>query len=237
MSSKIKEKIEKLFRKAESAEKIGSLEEAAIFSSKAQELLVQYNLEMSELDLGETKQEAIGFYVDLKARYGLNKTDGDWLIRLYSTISQFNFCKIVTKGNIGLTIVGEEHNIDMVDYICSNLIPTIKQLRLKAWKEYNGTEKTNTFKRGYYRGAVSGIHAKLREQRDRDSIKYEGLPGLILVSEKLVDEKMRELFPNLGVRRSRNLQGASGLTRGYADGKNIQINKGVSGRSNRLRLN
>lgn len=231
MSSKIKDKIEKLYKKAQSAEDIGSLEEAAIFMTKAQELLVQYNLELSDLNLEGEKQEAIRERVDLKEYHKWSKVDGDWLLRLYNVVSIFNFCKVVAHGTHAVSIVGEEQNVDMVKYICANIVPTVKSLRAKAWKQYEGFEKMNAFKRGYYRGAVSGLHTKLAEQRETEKAKYAGLTGLMVTSGKLVDQKMAELFGSLGRKRSTRLSAASGTAQGYQDGKNLQINKGVSGSS------
>lgn len=235
--SKIKERIEKLFRKARSAEEIGSLEEAATFTAKAQELLVQYNLELSDLEIdGEQGPEIIRVTVELKDRYGWAKTDGDWLIRLHNAIAHFNFCKLISHSHTYISLIGEQHNIDMVEYICSNVIPTIKALRLKAWREYTGTEKTNTFKRGYYRGAVSGLFTKLHEQRKAEEAKYSGLTGLIVRNDEAIQEKTSELFPNLKTRTTRRLRGSTGLSQGFQDGKNIQINKGVGGRSSNTKM-
>jgi len=230
---KVKDKIEKLFRKAESAGEMGSLDEAAAFTAKAQAILTKYNLDMADIKVEQDGNTCEGERNDLKEKHGWTKTDGDWLIKLYSTISRHNFCKIVVHKMYKstepmITIIGEPHNIEMVKYICSHLVPKIKQLRLQRWKEYNGYEKTNAFKRGYYRGAVQGINAKLVEQRDNDKSKYTGLQGLIVLSDALVDEKMAELFSNLtNGGRSRSLSGASGAMAGYKDGKNMNINKGV----------
>lgn len=238
---KVKDKIEKLFRKAESAGELGSLEEAAIFAAKANEILTKHNLEMADINLETDINSCEGDRVFVKDEHGWSKTDSDWLIKLYGTICRYNFCKIVIHTMIrgqDCTIIGEPHNIEMVKYVVSHLVPKIKQLRLRRWKEYHGYEKTNAFKRSYFRGAVMGIELKLREQRLADEVKYDGLPGLVVLTNKLIDEKMAELFKNLKYgSRGRGLSGHDGGSLGVADGKRMSINRGIgagNGSSGRL---
>ena len=55
MENKILEKIKKLIRHKESAEKIGSISEAEAFAVKIQKLLNEYNISLSDIDLEERK--------------------------------------------------------------------------------------------------------------------------------------------------------------------------------------
>ena len=54
---KIKSRIEKMLKKAQSAKEIGSLHEAEVFSNTANKLLMQYNLSMSDIDMGEKREK------------------------------------------------------------------------------------------------------------------------------------------------------------------------------------
>lgn len=228
---KIKEKIVKLQRKAESAESIGNLDEAEIFITKVQELLQQYNLEMSDIQTEEEQMVNIEREdIDFKSTHGWAKTDSNWLHILYHWVSKYNFCKFVGDGNTknpGGWIIGEEHNRDMVKFICAQVVPVVKRLRKERWREYQGHEKTNAFKRGYYRGAVAGFRDKMREQEEASKAKFEGMAGLMVLNEKLVDEKTAEYFGRLRKTSQRGLKGQSGRQSGYQDGKKINVKQGV----------
>lgn len=238
-TEKIKDKIAKLWKKSESAEKMGSLHEAEAFMTKAQELIQQYNLELADLKLEDEKEvnNCIVETIDTIEDHGWSKTDGPWLIDLYCRVARFYFCKGVIAGSnnnkrMRVHLVGEAHNIDMVKYVVASVVPTVKRLRLQRWKEYQGYEKQNTFKRGYYSGAVSGFYQKLYDQQQASKEKYTGLTGLIVLSERLVDEKAAEEF-NLVYKKKRSLSGMGGTNAGFKDGKNLNVNKGVGGVSNR----
>lgn len=253
-NDKTKKKIENLFKKAESAQEIGSLEEAQLFINKANQLLVKYNLEQVDVMTKETGNTCIGEEVMTGEIHGWNKTDSLWVNKLYARVAKYNFCDAVFSmpywiydyGEDGIrtpnkkkwvkpyvTIIGEPHNIEMVKYICSHIIPKLKKLQSKRWKELQGqiSEKKNTFKRGYFSGAVMGIANKLYDQQKTNEKKYEGLPGLIKLNEVAVKEKTDEIFPELGRTRSRGLSGVTGAAVGRKDGRNMNINKGISNNS------
>ncbi|MAO08076.1 MAG: hypothetical protein CL596_05120 [Alteromonas sp.] len=227
----IKKKIAALFKKAESAKEIDSLEEAQAFMAKAQDLLAKYNLEKSQLDLDDETIKIEHDVFNMRDKFKWQKTDGNWLISLYHTVSIFNFGKIVKHNMYEFTIIGEQANIDMIDYMCSNIIPKIKELRLKAWKEYNGPDKSNAFKRGYYKGAVSGIYFKLREIREQAKKEYSGMSSLVISHNRAISEEASKLFNTIRTGKARSYSSESGRELGFRDGKNLNLNKGVSGKS------
>lgn len=226
---KIKTRIENLFKKAKSADQIGSIEEAAAFMAKAQELLLKYNLQESELNLGENKVNEVGHeFIDLKESHKWNKSQGDWLIRLYNYVSIYNFGKIITRGSAGLTLFGEEHNRDMIKYMILNVIPQIKSLEKRAWKEYAGTDKRGAFRRGYYRGAGNGIHHILSDEHLKNKGEYHKMTAMVKVMTADLDEKVSELFPRLGKRKGSNYNSIAGGIKGSQDASKIKLQKGIS---------
>src|SRR5210317_1825779 len=98
MQDKLKKRLEALYAKAESAKQIGNLEEAATFAAKVQELLVKYNLEMTDLDLDKNEPKADGRYFDFHEMHGWQKTDGAWLVTLYHVIATYNFGSVIRMG-------------------------------------------------------------------------------------------------------------------------------------------
>ncbi len=227
----IKKKIAALFKKAESAKAIDSLEEAQAFMAKAQELLLKYNLEKGELDLDEETLKISHIRYNFKEKFKWQKTDGNWITSLYHIVSLFNFGKVVKHNMYEITLIGEQSNIDMIDYMCSNIIPKIKKLRLKAWKEYLGPDKTNAFKRGYYKGAVNGIFYRLQEMNTEAKQKYPGMTSLVVTHNRAISEKSNELFGRTIKKATRTYSSASGRDMGYRDGKSLSLNKGVGGSS------
>lgn len=230
---KVTEKIRKLLAKSESAKETGSIQEAEIFALKAQELLLQYNLSQHDINKPE-ESPIIMEKIDLNDFEKVAKTEGDWILSLFIELSRYNLCKSIIIGNRGdnrLYIFGERHNIDIVKYLHDQLRVKIKRLSLEAWKEYKGLEKRNTFLRGYKKGVVMGIKTKLYDQQQAQMKKYEGMPGLVKVNTEAINKTVaREIGP-LGKSRSRTLSGQEGKEKGYRDGYNMNINKGISNRA------
>lgn len=222
---KIKSRIEKMLRKAESAKEIGSLHEAEVFAKTANKLLMEYNLSMSDINLGEKKQSIDDVGLELK----YSKSDGDWMVRLYHTVSKFNLCKVIKIGqSTKIVILGEKHNVDLVLFMCSQLVHSIKSLCSQRWKDYDGPEKKNTFKRAYYIGAVNGIHDKLEQQQKELEREMVGVTALVKTNEVAISEKVNEMFSKLKTGKARRLSGQDGAFLGYQDGKNMQLNKGIN---------
>lgn len=227
MDDKIKDKLKKLLAKADSAHEIGSIEEAAIFMAKVQEILLRYNLDIEAAGLRDKEKNPVGYdVIDLKNRHGWNKTQGDWMIRLYNEVSGYNMCKIVSHGLSSLTLLGEQHNREMVIYMCSFIIPKIPPMARESYKNYK-FEKRGTFMRNYLRGAVLGISAKLSKQHEEDIKTYPTMGGLVKVQDALVDEKIQEIFSKTRNRKTTKLKNSSGMHHGFVDGNNMSLNKGI----------
>lgn len=228
---KVVEKIRKLLAKSESAKENGSVHEAESFALKAQELLLQYNL--SQQDIHQEEKSAIEMeIVKLDADFTIQKTEGPWITDLFIVLSNHNLCRVIIYGNRNNNMVyifGERHNIEIVKYMHSQILTKIKKLSLEAWKEYFGLEKRNTFLRGYKVGVVKGINSKLYEQQRHQMSKYSGMAGLVKVNDQAITQKIQEEIGPLRRSKKKSLKGDDGKNKGYQDGKNMQLNKGISG--------
>ena len=248
---KIKERLQKILKHQKSAEEIGNLEEAATFATKAQELMAKYNIENFKVR-DERPADAIGSsLVNLNEMHKWSKVQGDWMMKMYSTVARFNFCKIVIsdytewpKGPDGYTdftkrgikthriwVLGEPLNIEMVKHISVQLIERLKVLQRQAWKDYTGYEKKGTFKRGYFLGAVVAIGNKLYAQQEESKKQYEGMTGLIKLTDIAIQDKMREMFGELKARSSRGTKSSTGFHKGIEDGRKLDIHKGMEGKA------
>lgn len=245
---KVIRQIKALLQLSEKQGDAGSIAEAESAAAKATQLMLEYNLEMHQL--GGDKSDIDGVRAKINDRQ--NKTDGDFVLRMYSCIAQFNFCKVIhftNKKDLGsVGIIGTKVNMEMVCYISDQLIERLKILEKQKWKQWEvfTDQKRNAFRRGYYQGAVDGIQYKLHLQREYEKQQQEIIAGerrlaqgftegsensLILFSDKnsqliqeFIDSQIGELDP---ARKKRILKAQDAKGLGYRDGKNMDINKGL----------
>lgn len=128
----ILEKIQKLLSKAESLKQLGSLKEAESFIGKANTLLLEYNLSLSDINFDkEDKDYEISETDKANAfKFGLDKNFGKWDEELLKVIAKANFCDTIIRTSRTLnktkngysyedsrTLVGTKTNIEVVTYI------------------------------------------------------------------------------------------------------------------------
>lgn len=230
----IKEKIEKLLNKAESAKQIGSLEEAAAFAAKASNLLMKYNLCMSDIG-GKPKDDMEVGRIDLGELHGFNKTEGDWVVQLYNAIAKFNLCRVIKvnmPGHMKIVIIGDKFNTETVMYIAGQLVNRLKELQRERFKQYKGTEKKGTFKRSYFIGAVNGIWDKLEENKKAQEVENVNVTALVRTNELELQSKVEEVFADsLKTGKARKSKGQDGSFYGYQDGKRMNVNPGLNEKS------
>lgn len=235
---KIKSKLEKLLAKAESAKEIGSLEEAEIFMQKVNSLLTEYNLTKEDIRVktGNPKEDIVFVDIDVKAEHGWSKTDGLWMLGMYNTVSKYNYCRMVRdkswiKEGLYLKLFGEPENIDIVRYLVSFIIAKGRQLQKERWETYRsmgGPEKKNAFKRGYFVGLCTGINIKLMAQRAQDEAKWNGVTSLVKTNEIALKEVIEEELGSISTSKSRTYTAQHGRAIGNQDGKQMELNKGIS---------
>ena len=148
----ILEKIQKLMSFTE--DRGASLNEAEVAAKKAQELLFKYNLTMQDVDVHTPQDERIlgDEYRDLGP--GWKKSEGRWIIELYSCIARYNLCSIVTGWSYAqdrcpktwaVYVIGKKVNVELVYFMCQQLISRIRILEKETWAAYQGREKKGRF--------------------------------------------------------------------------------------------
>lgn len=231
----IQEKIAKLLNKAESAKELGSLEEAAAFTAKVSELLMKYNLSLSDIKGKKDKDDVEANKINLADLHGYNKTEGDWIVQLYNCIAKFNLCRVIkiNKGDaLAIMLLGDKYNVETVVFISSQLVNRLKILQRQRFKEYSeagGPEKKGTFKRAYFIGAINAIWDKLEEQKISMERENSNITTLVKTNEIAIADKVEELFGDrVKSGKARKVKGQDGAGFGYQDGKNMEINKGLN---------
>ena len=226
-TKKILEKIQKLKALQESAEKLGSIEEAANAAAQTQRLLVKYNLSLEEVDAHIPEKEVS--HESFCCSYETKKSESTWVISLYHQISRFNFCSVIAINKYKIHLVGEKYNREVVKDLCESLIPRIRNLEKESWRTYSGLEKRGTFRRGFLVGVVKGIMMKLEYEMFRLKEEEPKLDGLILVKTESVKKYINDNFYTKNG-KSHRLSSQSGKSMGIEAGKNMSINRGIAGK-------
>lgn len=230
MEDKLIDKIRKLITKQKSAEEIGSLAEAAIFAAKIQDLLTKYNLEIADIgDAQEKPKMGKAVFSDIKTR----KNEGEWEPLLYSVLAKFNYCMLITHSSGSIinfvSLIGTKDNIEIVKFLGDQLQAKIRILEKMDWQEHgrDTSEKRNTFRRGYFLGAISGIEKQLRDQRDAQMAAQCKVTSLVVQTDKDLKEAVSKLFGSLSTKKAGKSSSSVGKVLGKQRGEGISINKGV----------
>lgn len=231
------EKIQKLLNlKDDKGASQGEIENATAMISA---LLMKYNLSMSQVEgHGKKKDPSITDNLfDLNGKQ--TRHEAGWVNTLFSVIARYNLCRTLNrKGTRGkddmgqVRIIGTAMNIELVYYIVLGLIDKIRAFCAEAWRRYEyqgGPEKRNTFKRGFYRGCVSGIFDRLaNDEEQRKSTEHLQIEnhemGLMVISN---DQAIaRYVNANISVKpgkAGKSLSGVGGYTQGYQTGQGMNI--------------
>ncbi len=140
MDEKILEKLAKIKAHADSAEKIGSTEEAQTFAEMLQRLLLKHNLDMSDIEFAkhEVDEPVEKFSIDWE-QYGLKtkKQRIDWEERLASIVADAHFCRIlVSEHSNRIWLVGRKSNAAVAEYLIVTLRRAAKKIAYLALAEY-----------------------------------------------------------------------------------------------------
>lgn len=146
----LKEKLQKLMSKAESAKQIGNLEEASAFASKVNELLLKYNLSQKEITDFEKEPDVEGLDGGMEVR----KSHGDWMAHLLNILCEYNYCKSIftstrSAKEYRTTIIGTHENVNAVSYLYDVLKERFQHIAKKQFSENLKTwQKANTYPTG-----------------------------------------------------------------------------------------
>jgi hypothetical protein len=244
MESKILERIKKLIKKAESAKKIGSIEEANAFSVKVQQLLAKHNLEMSQIDLGDKNE--IDDLIDVPMKRWFSNIGGNSSYDIMRVIAQFNWCHVYNFGNHSnnlMKIIGKPENIEVCQYIHETVSKIFIDESRISYKKYVKDEEYifdgrikpvawDTYARTFMKGCAKGLKIKLQEEQERFKQEYSGGFGLIKTNELVLTEYATQKWSFAKGRRTTVSSNGNAYAKGVQVGKNVSLNKGVGTSSN-----
>lgn len=230
--------IEKIKKLKALMDRAGSPEEAANAMEKMNEIIIKYNVSLDEaLKTKVTDKSIANKIFDLNEYQG--RHDGNFARDLIFTICKFNFCKAVhsaySSGNFKsipydqgeMRVFGSDLNLELVGYMIEYCRNQMLVMEKQNWKIYNGAEKRNTYRRGFYRGVVNAIMERLTYMQYQQEAQTT---AIIKVSNALVTEAVNNFYGGrLGTVKSKNLISNEGRQHGYEAGKKLNLSKGLDG--------
>jgi hypothetical protein len=222
----ILDKIRKLLRLADTSR--GATEnEAKVALAKAQELMTRHNIDSALLRM-ERGESGASFTVN-KGNLDLPKTLNPADLMILSLLqAHFNVKTILMPNGRGtpVDIIGAPADIDFAIYAFNYL----RQTFFRCWNEFKKVHP-NPDRASYYRGLRDGLHAALKEAKERTEQTYAANErqayGLVLVDQQAaITHYVEEHYGKLRKRSQsrRNLHSGS-YAAGQTKGRTIQINR------------
>lgn len=254
----ILDKILKLQALQQSAEKVGSLEEAANAAEKIQRLLIKYNLDLTDAEDLRKKPEVKDIVISGVKTFGYTPKEGFFIPWLGTLVAEFFFCRSLNKRDaydkeLWFIYVGTPPNIQVAINATTNLVNSIRafgRIEWRDWGEYSG-QKKGAFLRSYYAGVVQGLNTKLRKIKEEREAKAQSpsttmevdganLP-MVLVNQ--LEKRLRQETDDYVEQNFRTTERTSkakpttqALIRGYQKGLTLSPQDSLSGSSNKGNL-
>lgn len=229
---KIIERLKKLMRLQQSAEKIGSEGEAHAAAAAISRLLTQYNLSLMDVNPEERKQSLQvkeSGLISFRDNYG-----NIWKRDLLRVICEFNYCKmLIYSGETNLVVVGTETNTSTVIYLYDLLRSAFRKLAPIRYEEFakgkRGAIRTEKYKRKYIVSYLKGCACGLREKLWKESLTNQVQEkSLMVCHDQLIADYMKGIST---VKRkpvkTKRKDIPEAFCCGYDDGKKAQLNKAI----------
>ena len=194
--------------------------EAQAAVNKARRLLLQYNLDVVELD--RERGFACRSLGPVKARHASHEM---WLPMI---LHEFFFVEVLwsptyqalgdREGTV-LQIYGTPANLDMAEYVYAFLGGLLQQL-WAAYKERQGLRGEGQ-RQSYYVGVLQGVHGALRDQEQH----LHTSTALVWQGDPRLQEYYRYLNPRVRVRRGGGVRATPAYQDGVVEGRRVRIHR------------
>lgn len=230
---KILDTIRKLFAKAESARELGSIEEAALFAAKAQELLLKHKLDAADVLEVTVEDDPMG-RDDLDAPEWLGARR--WISDLLFGIAGAHFVQAIwtNQRRRRVSLVGRQSDREVVVYLTETLVREGKRLAavfMALQEDRRSAWLRNSFLLGYRLEVLR----RIREQRATSEQKGgQHAVTVYRTAEQETEEAFNAMFPNAENVRSRpSYVSTSSYAAGKAAGQSVGIGGIASGTTRR----
>jgi len=168
---KVIDKLRKLKAHADSAEKIGSREEAEAFAARFQQLLLKHKLEISDIEMEEEEaaEPVAEHWVDYR-KYASKAEPIPtgrrviWMEHLAGIVARAHFCRIlVVKNSTRIVLVGRKSDVEVAEFMLVTLVRTAVRL---VRKEYTVARRENPHAdmKGFNVSFLEAFIARLNER-------------------------------------------------------------------------
>jgi hypothetical protein len=193
--------------------------EAALAASKAQELLMQHNLTMSQVEMhGESSygQE----FVQTGSRF--------WKRSLLTVIARNNFCEVIYEAQIkSAALIGEKHNQEVVTYLYGYLVSQLEPMAMTAYRLSDTTMHAKTWLDSFYMGAINAINARLKAQKAEMIAESNACKSLVVIKDAELQEALRKFYPDIKAEPKKRVKSLGGYREGVEAGKRVALNKAI----------
>lgn len=238
IDDKILERLAKLKAHAESAEKIGSLEEAEAFASMLNRLLLKHKLELTDIEVEREEQaEPVEWYPIDYTKYPdiqIKKVRIEWIERLASIIAKAHFCRmIVSHDSSRLSLAGRRSDVEVAEFMIITMQRTASKLAQKehskyAWECYKA-DRSTARARGFKRAFITSFITRISERFEAERAAAAGGSSTALVRFDRATAAVNDFIKNSGnfkMTRGLTRQSAShaeGMARGRAAADSINL--------------
>lgn len=212
------------------SENAGTIGEAEAATEMLNRMLVKHNISMAEIkDVDDQDSQVYDkFRFDLGSTYSWRKT-------LLDALAKTTFCHAVFdhKGK-GANIVGQKHNVTVIEHMYDYLVNAINRLSDEAWENVDPHIKEFQSARGWkyaFRvGAAQEVGERLRKRFRENMAEQRKETGhgdaIVLVSNQLNDALAR-YFPRLRSTRISGPSNGHGLGAGLEAGGRVNLDSQV----------
>lgn len=232
----IKDKIQKLLALSKS----DNQHEAELAASMAQDLMVKYAIEESELNPDDRVNSKINDPMSTD-KVGLNTARVPrWIASLSLAIAKSMFCQCYYVPGIDVYIVGRKSHREAFFVIFNRIRTDLERMADRSFVNYQIHNRESsvhgkTWKKSFFLGAVSAIRARLQTDLKKLVNDNSGVALVVADKEKEVSDYIAQIGMNL-----RNTKTAATRLNAdaYQNGYNVGNSMDISGQSNnRLALN
>lgn len=242
MENKILEKLRKLLLHKESAEQIGSTSEAEAFALKIQDMLNQYNLSLSDINLEDRKSNMVR-EKGLDAKSQGFKGRSSYIVM--NVIAQNNWCKAYAShsSSVGtMSVIGSKENVEVCKYLHSILFPLAVKLGKAEYLKFKKTDMSvqlglittsrGKYMRAYIDGFAKGLSVKFHREKEKFEVENPGVASLIVCNDQALKEFQEKVIGKTRTLKTKVSNVGDANSKGFSAGLNANIAKGISGSEN-----
>ena len=194
--------------------------EAALAAAKAQELLMQHNLTMSQIETHGQESQYCEAFVKTGSRV--------WQRLLLAVIARNNFCESIYDPRMkSAVLIGEPHNQEVVIYLHQYLVGQLETMAAVAYKLSGTRVHAKSWLDSFYVGAINSIHERLEAQKREMAAASNACKSLVIVKDAELQAAMYKLYPHIRTARAKRIRSSNGYHEGVEAGKRVTLNKAI----------